>query len=304
MPKNIGSSLLSLIQSGNFQDFDCYTITTKSGPILRYTTADFDITDGANVWDAHSVRVGDFGTSARAHWKVGLDVDTWQALFQPRNSDPITGASFPDTIGSVGWIAAAQAGALDDAVLTISRAYFQNPLTFPVTGIAQPTGFVVIFEGPTTEIDCGSTSAIVNAESWAGYLQRSIPRNLWQTNCIHNLFDVGCTLSRASFGKAGSVTSASGNTINSSIAAPSGSGTYTLGAITMTSGLNSGFSRQVTSWTSGTFTLRRPFPYTVSPGDTFTAYPGCDKTKATCNLFSNILNYGGETDIPVPETAA
>jgi hypothetical protein len=50
--------------------------------------------------------------------------------------------------------------------------------------------------------------------------------------------------------------------------------------------------------------LIAPFPFTVAVGDTFTAFPGCDKSLQTCtNKFQNQLNFGGEDLIPKPETA-
>jgi hypothetical protein len=39
-------------------------------------------------------------------------------------------------------------------------------------------------------------------------------------------------------------------------------------------------------------------------GDTFTAYPGCDKTQNTCtSKFNNLVNFGGFPYVPVPEAA-
>jgi hypothetical protein len=44
--------------------------------------------------------------------------------------------------------------------------------------------------------------------------------------------------------------------------------------------------------------------FVPAPGDTFIAYPGCDKTQSTCSgKFSNLVNFGGSPYIPVPETS-
>jgi hypothetical protein len=86
---------------------------------------------------------------------------------------------------------------------------------------------------------------------------------------------------------------------------PPGSGTFALGKITMTSGLNSGFSRMVRNWVApATLVLFRPLPFTVAPGDTFHAYPGCDKQQSTCTAFGNLVNFGGQSYIPDATTAA
>ena len=52
-----------------------------------------------------------------------------------------------------------------------------------------------------------------------------------------------------------------------------------------------------------TFTLIAPMPFPVLAGDTFTAYPGCDKKYSTCGTWGNQANFGGQDQIPAPETA-
>ena len=88
---------------------------------------------------------------------------------------------------------------------------------------------------------------------------------------------------------------------------PTGFGTYALGRVVFTSGLNAGFTRAIRTMASAagvlTLGLIAPMPFAVAAGDTFTAYPGCDKQMATCTLFSNIANFGGQPYIPSPETA-
>jgi hypothetical protein len=46
-----------------------------------------------------------------------------------------------------------------------------------------------------------------------------------------------------------------------------------------------------------------PLLVVPAPGDTFTVTFGCDKTMATCNLFSNIQNFRGFPYVPPAETA-
>ena len=54
---------------------------------------------------------------------------------------------------------------------------------------------------------------------------------------------------------------------------------------------------------SGTFTLLYPLPAPCANGDTFDAYPGCDKLEATCiSKFNNKPNFGGYPFVPTPET--
>ena len=46
-------------------------------------------------------------------------------------------------------------------------------------------------------------------------------------------------------------------------------------------------------------------PVAPGIGDTFTAYPGCDKLQNTCNTkFTNIAHYRGYNYVPPPESTA
>jgi len=58
------------------------------------------------TYSSFGLRVDQKG-STQAHWKLGLDTDTWTLVLMPGPFDPITGATFPDTIGNVPWLQAA-----------------------------------------------------------------------------------------------------------------------------------------------------------------------------------------------------
>ena len=73
------------------------------------------------------------------------------------------------------------------------------------------------------------------------------------------------------------------------------------GLVTFYSGKNRGASMEVKRWshTTNTVELFLSLPYPVEPGDLFTIYPGCDKSRVCCSvLFDNILNFFGTPDIP------
>lgn len=80
-------------------------------------------------------------------------------------------------------------------------------------------------------------------------------------------------------------------------------GRYTFGVIEWLTGANAGkrMEVQVHTVTTGTpaLALQVAMPYPIAPGDTFTATPGCDKSKATCKgTFSNLLNFRGFSFVP------
>lgn len=286
-----------------------YTFTLQGSALtVRLCDADFDITDTTNVWDSRSVRVDQAASKGVGHWKRGLDVDQWLTVLLPRLVEPITGAAFPDKLNGTPWIEAARGGALDGADCFVDRAFFAA-FPVPYQAVATPVGILRMFAGRMAEVDTGDTVVACTINDYRELLLIDIPRNLFQAGCRFTLYSAaGCTLNAATFLKTGAVlSSTNGSTINSnSPITPLGSGTFQLGKLTMTSGLNSGFSRTISQCAAGTtsiFNLLNPFPFTIAPGDTFNIFPGCDKSASSCALFGNSVNFGGMKDIPQAETA-
>ena len=291
-------------------DFDLYTITLAGGGVLYYTTADFDISANGNLYSAGGVRIDqdpNKGTKTQAHWKLGLDTDTWVVIFMPRPVDPVSGAAFPDQIGNVPWIQAASGGALDSADFQVDRAYFSAMPTWPMPPGGQvPLGTKTIFAGIVAEVDTSDLVVVVTVNDYRSLLALSMPIHNYQAQCRHTLFDVGCTLSRSTYavnGTAGAGSSQS-TIVAGGLATPGGSGTYALGTLTMTSGLNNGFSQTIKDWNAPNLDLVVPFPFAITAGDTFSAAPGCDWSLGAggCGGFSNTANYGGTPFIPPPES--
>lgn len=290
----------------SFAYWDLYTITTVLGPVLRYAAADFDIGYAGQTYTSKSVRIDTEAQKATAHWKIGLDVDTWQVVFYPRPVDDLTGAAYPDQIGSVPWLAAAAAGALDGATVFVDRAYFATPLNPSHVGANTPVGVLRIFAGRIAEVDMGRSGAVLSINSHLELLGIQMPRRLFQAQCSHRLFDSDCGLNAATYGAAGAC--ATGSTryslVCSTLGPPSGSGTYTLGKVVMTSGQNASYARAVRSWDGTNWQLISPFAFAIAAGDTFIATPGCDKQMTTCIAFGNLPNFDGQPFIPAPETAS
>lgn len=309
---NLFSLFNAIVASQNltFCDFDCYTITLFNGSVLRYTTADFDINLGGNLYTSQSVRIDQTASKAQAHWKVGLDVDTWTVVFMPRPTDIITGAAFPDQIGNVPWIQAAHSGYLDAADVQVDRAWFSAMPTWPMAaGGEVPTANRTIFAGKVAAVDCTDLVVVMTINDYRDLFSIQMPLHFYSAACRHTLFDRQCnadgTMTRDRFMQKGTVGNGSttANLIPSGgLPNPGGSGTYTLGIVQMTSGQNNGFMRTVTNWDGTNLKLVTPFPFTVSPGDTFTASAGCDLQRTTCAAFGNSVNFGGEPFIPAPET--
>ena len=284
---------------------DLYTFDlVGAGPVLRYTTSDIDITipysPAALTYDSKTALFDMFESKSVAHWKVGLDVDTWQVVVLPRPTA---------LIGSQPWLNAVRGGALSGALVSVDRAFFSAP---PSGGTAGLAGIANIFTGRVAEVDFGRSAAVVSINSHLELLNVGVPLTLYQQTCRWNLFSPGCGLVASGYGVSGSLlTGSTAGTLISDVAAPAGSGTYALGRVTFTSGENQGVSRAVRAWTPpnlgtstpGALVLLKPLPFAVAPGDAFTGYPGCDGSEGACLAFGNSANYGGCPWIPAPETA-
>lgn len=293
-----------------------YTFQLAGGGSIRLTDADFDILGNnlispnaalvnGQLYSSGGVRVDQKQSKTQAHLKVGTDTDTWTVVFMPRPVDLVTGAAFPDTIGSVPFLEACQGGAFDAADLQVDEAYFSGVPTWPMPpGGLKPVGCKTIFAGEVAEIDNSSLFSVFTINDYRSLLTLQVPLQFYQGQCRFTLFDAGCQLPAASFAINGTVSAGStqATIIANGLPKPQGSGTYQLGRMVFTSGLNAGFQRTIKSW-DGSFTLGvlNPFSFDIAAGDTFTVYPGCNKLLTTCALFNNTINYGGQPFIPAPE---
>lgn len=296
-----------------------YTITMFGGGQIRFTDADFNILGNSTSplvngfsYSSDTIRVDQKESKTQAHLKVGTDTDSWTLVIMPRPFDTVTGAAFPDQIGGVPWLQACQGGALDAADFQVDEAYFAAVPTWPMppAGVS-PVGCRTIFAGTIAEVDTTNSVAVLTVNDYRSLFTLQMPRNFYQSQCRHTLFDVGCNasgnMSSTSFAINGTVAAGSkqATIIGSGLPKPQGSGTYALGRIVMTSGLNATFQRTIRTW-DGSFTLGllNPFPFAVASGDAFQVFPGCNKLFATCQGFQPATaaeNYGGQPYIPNPE---
>jgi hypothetical protein len=321
--KDATPELIALLATRQFYVVDLFVFTLIDGTVLRYCGGDMDVQWNGNNYSCGGM-TGPFfqkrgGNRGLCKWKLGVDVDTLQFDVIP-GSGQIEGFDF---------LQACKLGLFDGAELDLYRAFtpeynvFVNPAptveledgsgseglesggavqleTIPSSVVG---GVVLIFPGRVVEIDCGRSLATFNINSHLELLTQQMPRNLYQPGCLNTLFDSACTLNSSSFAVSGTV--GSGTTvsmINASLSQDTGY--FNQGRIVFTSGDNDGFTRTIKSYTTGgTINLLVPLPYTPSVSDTFTIYPGCDKTMTTCaTKFSNIANFRGQPFIPAPET--
>lgn len=288
--KNVSGAFLTMLQtSASLVEADLYTITLAGGTVLYYTSAQQNI-----VYNGHTYLAA-FQDSApgfrrgASRCSLGLNVDEMEIEIVYDTSTRMVG---------YGPAVLAANGGLDGAQIQVDKALAPNWSNPVVNGV------VNLFTGIVGEAKCDSSKVTLTVSSMLLYLNANFPRNYFLTQCNHALFDGGCTLSKAAFAVNGSVTGGGSlNGFNSNCT--QADGWFALGSLVWTSGFNNGVLCAV-KWyvnASGAFSLIYPLSVVPNIGDTFTAYPGCDKLQATCaNKFSNQANYRGFPYAPTPET--
>lgn len=279
--KSAPAPLIALLNSSQqFVMADLYQITMTTGTVLRYTNYDVDVVDSGNTYFSNSVLID----RSRVRTVLGVEVDTLDITVNPHPSDLVSGTSFLKTCAL---------GLLDGAFLIMRRAFFDS------TGAN--VGSFINFSGRIADMNMNRSEVAITVKSDLELLNVKLPRNLYQSTCLHTLYDGDCGLVRASWGVAGTVTGATKTTINCGIS--NSGGYFDLGYIVFLTGALAGVKRTVKSYYINNFTLLNPFPSIPAAGDTFTAYAGCDKTQATCtSKFSNVIHFKSTPYIPVPET--
>lgn len=286
--KSASPTLIALLSSArSFWMADLYTFTLVDGTVLRYTSADIDITTGGNTF-SHN---GPIISRSRTRVALGTAVD---------QLDLSITATAETLLSGLPWLQAITNGALDGAQVKLERAIAASPEDAMAGGIA---GTVNLFEGRVSDTTTDSLTSKVIVRSWLEILNTPLPHNLYQPPCGNSLYDTGCGVSRAAYAAFGAVVSGSTRqSINCGLGNPAGY--FDIGEIVMTSGQNLGVIRTVRTYTPGVVALAYPLPKPVSVGDTFTIYPGCDKRLATCrDKFNNLPRFRGTPFVPVPETA-
>ena len=286
--KSASAQLITLLNSGAvFLMADLYTITLLSGTILRWSQADTDLTLGANTFLAAT----DNGTSVplirRGEIRLarGLEVSTFDVTLLCGQTVLISGIPMP---------LFAHNGGFDGARLRVERVFM------PTWGDTSP-GSVVLFEGAVAGVDPSTTQVVLHIKSDLEKLQRPMPRTLFAPGCPNSFGDTACGINVATLTQTGTV-GASPSTTSLPGAPAHADGYYTMGVVTMTSGVCAGAMRAVRLHASNVLTLATPLPATPAAGDTYTISPRCNGTQASCTSFGNAGRFRGCPYVPPPET--
>ncbi len=259
---------------------ECFTIWLASGAVLTYTDLDIPVALNGYTYLANSVLIS--GLKYRA--SCGVNVDSQQVTIFARTTD---------TIGGVPFLQSLQQGLLDGAEIQREKAFFTAWGTPPI-------GSVVLFKGRVAQIDSiGRTSAQVTVASDLVLLDIDMPRNVYQANCQHVLYDANCSVIAGTYSTAGSVGAGSTQT---QIEWTGATSAYQQGTVIFTSGANTGATATIKTAGSGWMQLAYPLPNAPAVGDAFSASYGCDRTMATCqSRFNNLNQFRGFPFVPPPQ---
>lgn len=284
--RSVPTELQTLFDSGKvLTTAELVTITLSGGQVFNWTSYDRPVTLGGTTWT-----LGPGLQTSRLKWTAGIEVDTLTLTLFGDTGTLINGSAIMPFING---------GGLDGARVQAWRAYTDLPTSAWVGKLHRFTGNVSDIDRPN------KVEAAIQVRSIFELLDQQLPRNVYQAQCNNSLYDVPCGISRAAKTETSTVSTAS-DSLRLNFGASSlghADGYFDLGAVRFTSGANNGVLRTVRRHASGVITLVQPLPLPAAVGDTFSIYPGCDRSLTTCNSkFSNSNRFRGYPYIPVAES--
>ena len=286
--KSVSAPLLALLNSSQqYILADLYTITLIGGAVLHYAAFDADLTFSSVTYSSS----GPGFKRSNSKTVIGVEVDTLDVEIYPNAST---------TINGIGMLAAAVAGAFDQATLKLDRAFITLS-----NGIPTVVGTLNVFMGHYADLQVFRNGIKLRVNSMVSMLNIQMPRNMYQAQCLHTLYDNDCGVVRSAY--AVNSTAGAGSTASSIACSLSqAAGYFTRGYLVFTSGALSGVKRTVKGWAPGLASVFNPLPAAPAVGDAFTIYPGCNRIGlgGDCeSKFSNLGRFRGCPYIPPPPSA-
>lgn len=262
-----------------------WAIEMADGRMIRGTEHDRDITippTGSSPPDkfagiyyaSAAVTLGDIASS------TDLSVDNLEV----QGAAPTTVTTILDIT-----VADIESGLLDRAPVSVLICNWKDP----------SHGYVVVKSGVLGAINHDSDGKYTTeVRGLTQLLAQTIIRTFSITCNVVKFGDTRCKFNVAAVTVTGSVaTNANNNREQFEVTLDSmGSLSYRGGILTFTSGLNTGFEREVKidpNINGGIVVFWDQFPEEVTSGDTFTLSPGCGRLDTDCKDRSNLVNFRG-----------
>jgi uncharacterized phage protein (TIGR02218 family) len=270
------------------------TVVTDGATTVRWSTGGYDVVYSGNTYTAGGTGTAPGIAPFKLRETVGLEVSTLELEFSCGRTAQIGGVELQ---------LAALNGVLDDARVTVMRAYMATPGGTVVGAIHR-------FAGLVSDCEVDSYTVRLRVQSDLYRLEEQLPRHLIREKCSWSLGDVGCGVNLASFTT--TPLSVSGSTAyrvkTDQVYGLTGI-KHIGGTVKFTSGSLSGQKKTISSvdtYTSGSVYLvvvvDVPFSADPSVGDSMELVLGCDKTIDPClNTFSNLTRRRGFDFVPPPD---
>lgn len=276
-----------------------FTVPACDGSgLTHYVANDIGIDKGALKLKATSGQSGAGGDPTSS-----IEVDTQSIVLTPNLN-----TASPSVIVNVPFLTAVRQRAFDGAVIKRDRWFF-DPSTLTPTGLPTPIGGIPMFYGYAGAIDqLGRTQATHKVKSALVMLDIQMPRNLYQPNCKYTVYSGPCGAVKGSFVNSGVVGSSPSASVIPWFGGVPGSIPFANGEIFMETGPTVNQTRTIRAY-DGT-NLYLAYPLTVPPlvGDTFNAYPGCNRadplaagSTSHCIYFGRQSSYRATPRVPQPE---
>lgn len=286
--KKASKELLDLLHnSENFYTADLYTITLIDGATLRYTSLDVDLIVGGKKHKSVAIDRDNITES------TSLEVDELAITMHVTKDDVI--------YENIPVCHAMRAGAFDNAVLNLEVVFSPTPWEYNMPNIPEEYK-LTHFLGRMDIEEVDGLTASIKVKAMTELLNVKQPRNSVMPSCLHTIYDSECSLRKTSRAAQGTVTTGSTRSLIL-CGLTNDDGYFDQGELVFTSGQNVNSVIGIRQYTKGKIIPARPLSFAPSAGDTFTVYPGCDRTMYTCRThFNNLANFRGYPFVPVPET--
>jgi hypothetical protein len=262
-----------------------------SGIVLLYTSAPFSFTvpacDGTGltqyIHNDVGIEKGSLKMKATSGQSgngsdptVSIQIDEQTLTMTPDMNSAAVSVIGP-TGPNVPFLKAIRQRAFDAAVIQRDRWFFDPDLR-TAQGLPTAVGGIQMFYGYAAAIDqLGRTQIGFKVKAALALLGIQMPRNLYQPNCLYTVYSTSCGAVKATFVQHGTVTgSPTASTIPWLSGVP-GSIPFAGGEITMQTGPAINQTRTIRAFDSTNLYLTYPFTIAPLSGDTFAAFPGCNR---------------------------
>lgn len=290
MPGFTQEQMLAILMSRQYSFADCFTVVSKDGTTLRYTTVQKDMevvplsdptSTVTQVFSSRGVKV----SGLRSKVSVGVTVDEQTLSLAYDATQTYLGQPFA---------AAILRGRFDGATVRRDRYIRQGPNT-PWVG-----GFPLFVGRVSTADSVGRSAATIKVKSELVLANIDMPRKIFGGTCQWTVFDPDCGLNREDY-ETNALLEA-GSTIDTLVWSGL-TDDFKYGVIHIVDQESVTLVRTIKDIQGHNILLVNPLDFVPSAGTNFTIYPGCVRTYDRCARFNNQDRYQAFEFVPKSETA-